>query len=109
MYVFVTYLHSLMMILKQVLKHKNRLARETKYKFGRREPFVIAWEQYPYIYKFKYKVAGTVCISLVPTPFELRRRKGVVHIAHACASFSLVTGHVSMVTHPMNGKQTNIR
>ena len=55
--------------------------------------------------------------SLVPRPFELGRRKGLVHIVHACASFSMAASHVSIVTCPrsptyvqlpMDGKRTNI-
>ena len=34
--------------------------------------------------------------SLIPRPFR-RRKKGLVHIAHACAGVSIVTGRVTMV------------
>ena len=35
--------------------------------------------------------------SLVPRPFKRRRRKGVVHTAHASVGISTATGHVTIV------------
>ena len=36
-------------------------------------------------------------ISLVPRPFKRRRRKGLVHTAHACVGFSIATDRVTIV------------
>ena len=45
-------------------------------------------------------LTSRVLYSLVPRPFEKKKGPGLLHIAHACAGFSMVTSPISIVTCP---------
>ena len=68
--------------------------------------WVFSWKPWPFPYS-RVMMRNWIS-SLVPRPFsfELRRRKGLVHIARACTSFSMAGSCVSIVT---LSKVTHIR
>ena len=80
--------------------------------------YVLAYQQYLIVATGAHsnQTILTSRPSLVPRPFR-RRKKGLVHIAHACAGVSIATGRVTMVIvrgfcmacSSMDNKQMSIR